>query len=75
VRVPLTAEPSIGEVIAHPIAGPLILQSLASGPAAGMMGDPSIMKMMASAPIGRMMGMAGNGDASQLEQLLAVANQ
>lgn len=75
VRVPLTAESSIGEVIAHPIAGPLILQSLASGPAAGMMGDPSIMKMMASAPIGRMMGMAGNGDASQLEQLLAVANQ
>jgi beta-glucosidase len=75
VHVPLSVDSSIGEVLADAVAGPLVRQALAAGPAAGMMGDPSIMKMLESAPIGRMMGMAGAGDLSELEQLLAAANE
>ncbi len=74
VRAPLTAESSIAEVLAHPVAGPLVMQALATGPAAEMMDDPSAMRMMAAAPIGRMIAMAGTVDPAQLEQLLAAAN-
>lgn len=75
VRVPLTADSSIGEVMAHPVAGPIITAAMGSGSNAGMMSDPSILKMLASAPIGRMMGFPGSGvEPEQLEQLLAMAN-
>lgn len=75
VHIPLTAESSIGEVMAHPVAGPIIMQALSSSGAGGIMSDPSIVKMMASAPIGRMMGFPGSGvEPEQLEQLLAMAN-
>ena len=75
VRVPLTAESSIGEVMAHPIAGPIIMQALSASAAGGIMADPTIVKMMASAPIGRMLGFPGTGvEPGQLEQLLAAAN-
>lgn len=74
LNLPLTLESSIGEVLAHPFAGPKVMEALASGPASGMLGDASMMKMMASAPIGRMMSMAGGADIAQLEQLFAAAN-
>lgn len=76
VRVPLTADSSIGEVMAHPVAGPIITAAMGGGSNAGLMGDPSILKMLASAPIGRMMGFPGSGvEPEQLEQLLAMANE
>ncbi|WP_269936499.1 glycoside hydrolase family 3 C-terminal domain-containing protein [Arthrobacter sp. HY1533] len=75
VRVPLTTDSSIGEVMAHPVAGPIMTAAMGSGSNAGLMSDPSILKMLASAPIGRMMGFPGSGvEPEQLEQLLAMAN-
>ncbi|MHA7270136.1 glycoside hydrolase family 3 C-terminal domain-containing protein [Arthrobacter sp. HLT1-20] len=75
IRVPLTVDSSIGEVLAHPVAGPIITAAMGGGSNAGMMSDPSVLKMLASAPIGRMMGFPGSGvEPEQLEQLLAAAN-
>ncbi|POH73562.1 glycoside hydrolase family 3 C-terminal domain-containing protein [Arthrobacter glacialis] len=75
IRVPLSVNSSIGEVMAHPVAGPIIAAAMGSGSNAGLMSDPSVMNMLASAPIGRMMGFPGSGvEPEQLEQLLAAAN-
>lgn len=75
IRVQLTTDSSISEVMAHPVAGPIITAAMATGSNAGMMSDPAILKMLASAPIGRMMGFPGSGvEPEQLEQLLAMAN-
>ncbi|MBP2414773.1 beta-glucosidase [Arthrobacter stackebrandtii] len=74
IRVPLTVDSSIGEVMAHPVAGPIITAAM-SGGETSLLADPSILKMLASAPIGRMMGFPGSGvEPEQLEQLLAAAN-
>lgn len=76
--VPLTMNSSIGEVLAHPVAGPIVMQAFSSGDggvAGSLMADPSMFKMMASFPIGRLAsfpGMPVGGD--QVEQLLAMAN-
>ena len=42
MRVPLTLESSIGELMAHPVAAPIIMQAMASDAAvtAGLMAEP-----------------------------------
>jgi beta-glucosidase len=76
--VPLTMESSIGEVLAHPVAGPIVQQAFASGAggaAGALMADPSMFKMMASFPIGRLRSFPGMPvGRDQVEQLLAMAN-
>jgi beta-glucosidase len=75
VRIPLTIESSIGEVMAHPVAGAIVMQALASSPSASLAADPAMFKMMASFPIGRLIGFPGMGiSPEQLDQLLAAAN-
>lgn len=82
VRLPLTAESSIADVLAHPIAGPIVqaqfaaMRESADGAMdAGIMGDEAIAKMMSSFPIGRMAGFPGMGiDREQVAQLIALAN-
>ena len=82
VVLPLTEESSIAEVLAHPVAGPLVQAQLAATRGqmdeamdAGIMGDEAIDKMMASFPIGRIAGFPGMGiDREQVEQLIALAN-
>ncbi|MGI9824605.1 glycoside hydrolase family 3 C-terminal domain-containing protein [Agromyces sp. Marseille-Q5079] len=82
VNVPLTANSSIGELIAHPVAGPIIMQALTAGnqgdgPDVGgaLLADPSMFKMMASFPIGRLASFPGMPiGAEQVEQLIAVSN-
>ncbi|MDR6867148.1 beta-glucosidase [Microbacterium resistens] len=82
VRLPLTAESSIADMLAHPVAGPIMqeqftaMRESADGAMdAGIMGDEAIAKMMASFPIGRLAGFPGMGvDGEQLAQLIAVAN-
>ena len=67
----------MGEVLAHPIAGPIVMQTLAgaSGEGAGLMADPSVFKMMASIPIARLAMFPGvDIDMAQLDQLFAAAN-
>ncbi|WP_353114182.1 glycoside hydrolase family 3 C-terminal domain-containing protein [Microbacterium sp.] len=82
VSLPLTMESSIADVLAHPIAGPLVAQQLAAARGmmdgamdAGIMGDEAIAKMMSSFPIGRLAGFPGMSvDRAQVEQLIAAAN-
>ncbi|MFF2273638.1 glycoside hydrolase family 3 C-terminal domain-containing protein [Agromyces sp. NPDC058136] len=79
VRLPLSMESSIADVMADPIAGPVAAQALAS--LAGGMADTDVFtdegmaKMMASFPIGRLVGFPGIPVSyEQIEQLIAAAN-
>jgi beta-glucosidase len=79
VKVPLTMNSSLGEVLADPVAGPLLMQGLAQlmgdGATAGLAADPEMFQMMASFPIGRFVSFAGpEFDPAQIDQLLAAAN-
>ncbi|MDN4615298.1 glycoside hydrolase family 3 C-terminal domain-containing protein [Leifsonia sp. F6_8S_P_1B] len=81
VRLPLTRESSLAEVMAHPVAGPMVQQALAGmsqmleGASAIMPEGVSMDKMMGSFPIGRI-GMMAGGQVSpeMIDGLLAAAN-
>ncbi|MFB7250001.1 glycoside hydrolase family 3 C-terminal domain-containing protein [Microbacterium sp. NPDC056234] len=83
VRVPLSANSSIGELLAHAVVGPIVREQLTGGQEAadgamdaGIMSDEAMAKMMASFPIGRLAGFPGVGiDREQVEQLIALGNQ
>ncbi|MFT4210796.1 MAG: glycoside hydrolase family 3 C-terminal domain-containing protein [Microbacterium sp.] len=81
VRVPLSRSSSIGEVMADPVAGPMVQAAFAS--MASSLGDvSSIMpegvsmeKMMQSFPIGRVTMMAGDSVTPEMiDGLIATAN-
>ncbi|MDN3444079.1 glycoside hydrolase family 3 C-terminal domain-containing protein [Microbacterium sp. APC 3901] len=85
VSLPLTMNSSIGDVLAHPVAGPIVMGALggflgelsgADSSAASMMpNDEAMQKMMASFPIGRLIGFPGvDVTHEQVEQLLEGAN-
>jgi len=81
VRLPLDMNSSIGEVMAHPFAGPIVQQALAGlaepqdAAGASMMEGDGMEKMMASFPIGRIVGFPGIPvTREQIEQLIAGAN-
>ena len=59
VTIPLTPESSIGEVMAHPVAGPIVAQALTGSPGGSAFTDPTMLKMMASFPIGRIADFPG----------------
>ncbi|MFT4051125.1 MAG: glycoside hydrolase family 3 C-terminal domain-containing protein [Microbacterium sp.] len=81
VRLPLSAESSLGEVLADPVAGP-ILQAAMAPMMAGLEGMQSVMpegvdmsKMMNSFPIGRLSMLGGDAVSPEaIEGLLAAAN-
>ncbi|MGO4300178.1 glycoside hydrolase family 3 C-terminal domain-containing protein [Leifsonia sp. RAF41] len=81
VRLPLTRESSLAEVMAHPVAGPMVQAALA-GMAQMMEGASAIMpegvsmdKMMGSFPIGRIGMMAGGQVTPEMiDGLIAAAN-
>lgn len=85
VRVPLTRASSIGEVLAHPVAGPLVQSAVASmtngmgGANAIMPEGVAITRMLESLPIGKVgMFAAASGmdvDPAMIDALLAVANE
>ncbi|GGR26890.1 glycoside hydrolase family 3 C-terminal domain-containing protein [Agromyces mediolanus] len=80
VRLPLTMESSIGDLMGNPVAGPIVAQALGGlfggDPAmAAMADDEGMAKMMASFPIGRLVGFPGIPvTREQIEQLLQAAN-
>ncbi|WP_091229984.1 glycoside hydrolase family 3 C-terminal domain-containing protein [Microbacterium sp. 3J1] len=85
VSLPLTMESSVGDVLAHPVAGPIVMSALggfmgemtgADSSAASMLpNDEAMQKMMASFPIGRLIGFPGvDVTHEQVQQLLAGAN-
>jgi len=81
LRLPITAESSIGEVLAHPVAGPLVQAAMAQM-RAGMGDVESIMpegvsvdEMLMSFPIGRVAMMAGDQVTPEMiDGLIAMAN-
>jgi len=81
VRLPLTRESSLGEVLAHPVAGPMVQGALAGmselldGASSIMPEGVSMERMMASFPIGRV-GMMSGGQVTpdMIDALLAAAN-
>lgn len=83
LRLPLTMESSLGEVMAHPVAGPIVAEQLAAmqsdssdGTAGGFLDDPMVTQMLGSFPIGRLASFPGVGiEADQVRALIAVANQ
>ena len=84
VNLPLTMESSVGDLMADPVAGPIVQQAIAGmlggagGDAAGasMMADEDGMqKMMASFPVGRIAGFGiGGVTQEQIDGLIALAN-
>ncbi|MFT4029208.1 MAG: glycoside hydrolase family 3 C-terminal domain-containing protein [Protaetiibacter sp.] len=78
VRTPLTMESTLGEVLAHPIAGAVVAEQFAALPMA--QGDSSalgmdMMRMMMSVPIERIVGFAqGQLSREQIAQLIEAAN-
>ena len=77
MRVPLTMNSSIGELMAHPVASQIIMQAMSANDSvtAGLMADPGMFKMMESFPIGRLASFPGMPvGREQVEQLLAAAN-
>ncbi len=85
VTLPLTRTSSLGEVMQHPIAGPVVQAAMAQM-MDGMDGAASVMPegvdfsvMMASFPIGRLgmmaaLGGGGGVDAEMIDGLIAMAN-
>ncbi|GAA1839518.1 glycoside hydrolase family 3 C-terminal domain-containing protein [Agromyces salentinus] len=79
VSAPLSMNSSIGELIAHPVAGPIVLAAFTGGDGGGaagaIMGDPAMFKMMASFPVGRLASFPGMPvTMEQVEQLIAASN-
>jgi beta-glucosidase len=81
VTIPLNRESSIAEVVAHPVAGPIVQAAMAQM-MGGMEGVDAIMpegvsmqKMMESFPIGRVSMMAPDAASPEMiDGLLAMAN-
>ncbi|MGI5120077.1 glycoside hydrolase family 3 C-terminal domain-containing protein [Marinactinospora thermotolerans] len=81
VRPPLTLESTLGEVLADPVAGPVLMEAMSGSALPGVAGDEGadlgmdMQRMMASIPIDRMVAFSGGRvDRARLEQLLEHAN-
>lgn len=77
VRLPLSLDSSIGEVLADPVAAGLVLEAFASltGGGAAPPLDESVLKMAESMPLSRMVGFLGDTFyRDKLQQLIDAAN-
>jgi beta-glucosidase len=78
-RIPLALTSTIVEVIADPVAGPLVEEAFATllpegDPAASLGVD--LLSLIGSSPIGRMVSFSGGAiTREQIEQMLAAANE
>nr|WP_205850393.1 glycoside hydrolase family 3 C-terminal domain-containing protein [Mycolicibacterium sp. CR10] len=85
VVVPLSRQSSVGDVLAHPVAGPILQAAMESMMASGatdsvgsMSHDTDLARMIDSFPIGRAVMLAAAGgsgvDLAAIDALLAAAN-
>ncbi|HEX4401440.1 MAG TPA: glycoside hydrolase family 3 C-terminal domain-containing protein [Galbitalea sp.] len=79
VVIPLSMNSTLGELLADPVAAPMVMQGLAQlvggGDDVGLNADPEMLMMMSSFPIGRFASFAGpDFDPAQIEQLIAAVN-
>ncbi|HWL79057.1 glycoside hydrolase family 3 C-terminal domain-containing protein [Microbacterium sp.] len=74
IRMPLTLDSSVGEVLAHPVVGPFVRQAMESMVGGGQL-DEGLVKMMESFPLGRLARFPGVGVTSEMvEGLIAMGN-
>ncbi|MGB3886437.1 glycoside hydrolase family 3 C-terminal domain-containing protein [Gordonia sp. (in: high G+C Gram-positive bacteria)] len=77
LHLPLTMESSFGEVLAHPVAGPVVQASLEAlaGAGGGVLTDEAMSALLGSFPIGRLINFPGvDIEAGQIEALIKMAN-
>ncbi|WP_019547754.1 glycoside hydrolase family 3 C-terminal domain-containing protein [Streptomyces sulphureus] len=78
--LPLGLHSTLGELLAHPVAGPAFRRAAASAvgeeAVSGLLDDPTTQQMAASFPVGRLPSFFGATlDLERLEQLLGEANE
>ncbi len=82
VHTPLSRESTVGEILAHPIAGPIVQAQLAGmrqladdAMDASVMTEDAVSQLMMSFPIGRLAGFPSMGvTREQVDQLIALGN-
>jgi beta-glucosidase len=79
LSIPLSLNSTLGELMADPVAAPLLTQGLAGlmgdGEGAGLTADPEMLMMMSSFPIGRFASFAGpDFDPAEIERLIEAVN-
>ena len=81
VNLPLSLNSSVGELLAHPVTGPIVRQAMAGmmgatdAAGASMMADEGMAQLMASFPVGRLASFPGIPvTLEQIEGLIALAN-
>ena len=81
LRIPLTLESTIAEVVTDPVAGPIVAEAFATHMPGGAADTQEalgvdILSLIGSAPVGRVVSLSGGAvTREQLEQLLAAANK
>ncbi|UYP20174.1 glycoside hydrolase family 3 C-terminal domain-containing protein [Rhodococcus sp. Z13] len=73
VRLPLSMDSSIGELLENPAAADILAQAFGALGDAGI--DESVLKMASSMPIGRIVGFVPGVSREQIQQLLDAANR
>ncbi|WP_218040501.1 glycoside hydrolase family 3 C-terminal domain-containing protein [Actinomadura sp. WMMB 499] len=68
---PLGRDSSVGEWLAHPEGGPLLLRALGAMEGSAVAADPTILRMVESLPLNRLATMSGDRlDTADLDRLL-----
>lgn len=57
---PLELDSTVGEWLAHPTGGPVLLQAMNAMQGSGVAADPTILGMVASLPLSRLIAMSGH---------------
>ena len=75
LATPLTLASTIGEWLAHPAAGPVLLQAIGAMPGSALASDPTVLRMVESLPLGHLILMTGGRlDIAGIGQFLDQAN-
>jgi beta-glucosidase len=59
LATPLTLASTIGEWLAHPAAGPVLLEAIRAMPGSALASDPTVLRMVESLPLGHLIPMTG----------------
>jgi beta-glucosidase len=71
----LTLASTVGEWLAHPAAGPVLLQAISAMPGSALASDPTVLRMVESLPLGHLIPMTGGRlDTAGIGQFLDQAN-
>jgi beta-glucosidase len=72
---PLTLASTIGEWLAHPAAGPVLLRAIRAMPGSALASDPTVLRMVESLPLGHLIPMTGGRlDIAGIGEFLDQAN-